>query len=266
MSTIKFADNASSTLSASITNAATTAVLASGTGALFPTLGAGEVFKATFTDAATQLLREIVTITAIAGDTVTMVRGQEGTTALAWTTGDYFVNQVTAGTLDTFLQAGSTVVNTFNTRSGAVTLTSSDVTTALSANALANSKLAQMPAYTVKGNNAGSTANAADLSVTQLQTLLSVTSTLGSPLVFNVAGAIVQVANATTSGGGSIALTFPVTFPTACIGFVATANTTTNGFLITRGTLGAAGLTAYSWFANTSAASSVPFSYVAIGY
>lgn len=131
--TILFANNATTTLAGAITNVATSANLTTGSGALFPSPGAGQYFVATFTDAATGLLREIVHVTAISGDTVTMVRAQEGTTALAWDSGDFFVNQVTAGQLSAMQQIAdlAATVTSFNTRTGAVTLTSGDVTTAL---------------------------------------------------------------------------------------------------------------------------------------
>jgi hypothetical protein len=44
------------------------------------------------------------------------------------------------------------------------------------ANTIPNSTLAQMPQLTIKGNNTGSTANALDLTVTQVQTMLAGTS------------------------------------------------------------------------------------------
>lgn len=104
MAIILFANNATSTLAGSISNVAVTCNLAPGTGALFPNPGADEYFVMTFTDAATGILKEIVHVTARATDTLTIVRAQEGTTALAWTAGDIAANLNTAGTMAGLVQ------------------------------------------------------------------------------------------------------------------------------------------------------------------
>lgn len=98
------ANNAQSTLAGSITNTATTANLASGSGILFAPPSAGQYFVGTFTDAATGLLHEIVWVTAVTGDQITMQRAQEGTTALNWSANDLFGNLMTAGQLETLVQ------------------------------------------------------------------------------------------------------------------------------------------------------------------
>lgn len=104
MATILWANNAQSTLAGAITDTATTANLAAGTGVLFPSPGANQYFVMTFNDAATGLLREIVHVTNVSTDTITMVRAQEGTTALAWNAGDLALNLVTAGTMQALQQ------------------------------------------------------------------------------------------------------------------------------------------------------------------
>ncbi|MDE2467974.1 MAG: hypothetical protein KGL35_04345 [Bradyrhizobium sp.] len=92
------ANNAQSTLAAPINATQTTASLFAGPGALFPNPGAGQAFKLSLTDAATQTLREIVLVTAISGDSITaMIRGQEGTTAQSWLAGDICANLNTSG-------------------------------------------------------------------------------------------------------------------------------------------------------------------------
>lgn len=107
MSQILFANNAQSTLAGGISSTATTASLAIGTGALFPNPSAGQYFVMTFTDTATGLLNEIIHVTAISGDTITMVRGQEGTDALSWQASDLANNRLTAGQMSALAQSTS---------------------------------------------------------------------------------------------------------------------------------------------------------------
>src|SRR6516164_2816868 len=110
--TILWSNNASTTVSGSITAVATSVALSAGTGALFPNPTGGNYYIATFYDQATKTVNEIVRVTAMAGDVATIVRAQEGTTAKAWNAGDIFANLVTAGTLNAFVQAGTGPANT----------------------------------------------------------------------------------------------------------------------------------------------------------
>lgn len=104
--TLLFANNATSTLAASISSTATTCTLATGTGSKFPSPTTGQGFLLTFNDAATGLLNEIVLVTGISGDTITtMVRAQENTMAQNWSKGDSASNFITAGTNQAFAQA-----------------------------------------------------------------------------------------------------------------------------------------------------------------
>lgn len=97
MATLLFSNNATSNLAGAISNVATTINLTAGSGVLFPVPGANQYFKMTFIDAATGLLREIVHVTQVTGDVMTIVRAQEGTTARGWLAGDLAVNMWTAG-------------------------------------------------------------------------------------------------------------------------------------------------------------------------
>lgn len=94
-----------------------------------PTLASGDTLALTLNDAATHTVYEILYVTAISGATITCSRGNEGTSAAAWSAGDLCFGALTAGELENIIP--STYVTTFNTRSGAVTLTAADVNGAL---------------------------------------------------------------------------------------------------------------------------------------
>jgi hypothetical protein len=72
----------------------TTIVLSAGEGARFPTLTASDYFYATLIDTSNNL--EIVKVTARSTDTMTVVRGQDNTTARAFSTNDRFELRPTA--------------------------------------------------------------------------------------------------------------------------------------------------------------------------
>ena len=100
-----FANLAKTTLAGAITNTATAAALSTGSGVLYPNPFAGQGYVGTFIDAATGLLNEIVLVTGMSGDTITlMTRAQESTTALAWNAGDFFYMFNTGGSLASMLQ------------------------------------------------------------------------------------------------------------------------------------------------------------------
>lgn len=127
MTTFVFANNINTALAGSISPSATTISVAS-TANLPASIPGGQYLVITVNDAATRQNFEIMYATAISGSTLTVVRAQEGTTALSWLTGDYIYSAPTAGQMQSFGAGG---VTSFNTRTGAVTLTSSDVTSAL---------------------------------------------------------------------------------------------------------------------------------------
>ena len=74
-----FTNNASAPIASTITSSATSITVASGQGAEFPVLAGSDNFTATLVDTSNNI--EIVQVTARSGDTMTVVRGQEGTTA-----------------------------------------------------------------------------------------------------------------------------------------------------------------------------------------
>lgn len=97
MTTLLYKNNAATTLQSGISASSLTVVLATGTGALFPNPTGGQAFYMTFLDASTKLVNEIVQVTSRSGDALTIVRGQQGTTALTWAAGDIATQLWTMG-------------------------------------------------------------------------------------------------------------------------------------------------------------------------
>jgi hypothetical protein len=124
---ILFYNNAITTLAGAIAPTSTTANLAAGAGILFtPGPSTGEYFVMTFYDALTGLLNEIVHVTNITTDTITIARAQEGTTALNWLAGDFAQNLLTAGTMASMLQSTTASTARIITLSGVFTMTTAD--------------------------------------------------------------------------------------------------------------------------------------------
>ena len=94
---VKFANNAVSTLASSISDSATSITVASGEGALFPSLTGSEYFFITLIDASNNL--EIAKCTARSSDVLTVTRAQESTTARAFSSGDRIELRITAQSL-----------------------------------------------------------------------------------------------------------------------------------------------------------------------
>jgi hypothetical protein len=106
MATQLFANNATGALASGITNVATSLTLVSGQGAFFPTPSGGDWFLLTLTQATgPESSWEIVKCTGRSADTLTVVRGQEGTAGAAWSTAKAEL-RVTAGTLVPAVAAG----------------------------------------------------------------------------------------------------------------------------------------------------------------
>lgn len=95
---VLYTNNATSTLNAGITNVATSLTVAAGQGARFPAISGSNYFYATLVNSSGTI--EIVKVTARATDTLTIVRAQDGTTAVAWNAGDRIEVRVTKAMLD----------------------------------------------------------------------------------------------------------------------------------------------------------------------
>ena len=109
--TILFTNNASTSLASGITSGATSLTVATGQGALFPTITGSNIFYLTLQNQAGTTPIEIVKVTARSGDTMTIVRGQDNTTASAFNAGDKVELRLPAVVLQDFPQLD--VSNTF---------------------------------------------------------------------------------------------------------------------------------------------------------
>ena len=92
-----FTNNATGTLAGSYSAAATALTLTGGQGNLFPSPTGGDWFMATIVNPSNVI--EIVKCTNRNVDTLTVVRGQEGTAARALVAGEKVENRLTAGSL-----------------------------------------------------------------------------------------------------------------------------------------------------------------------
>lgn len=97
-------NNAAATLASSITNSAVSLVLTAGNGALFPNPTGGDFFYGTLIDSSNN--KEIVKVTARSTDTLTIVRGQDGTTGRAYSANDRFELRFCAAVHACYAQLG----------------------------------------------------------------------------------------------------------------------------------------------------------------
>jgi len=102
MSKYVFINNAVSTLAAGINDTDTSIFLQTSDGAKFSSPTGLEIQMVTLTDAAGNI--EICRVTSRAIDTLTVVRGEEGTVARSWLSGDSISHRNTAAALTQFVQ------------------------------------------------------------------------------------------------------------------------------------------------------------------
>ena len=98
----KFINNYETKLTAQATAAATSITVSNASGL---SLAAGEVYRMTIQNADASLF-ELVDVTAISSNTLTIGRAQEGTTAQAWPSGSIVLCGVTAEQLDKLNSSG----------------------------------------------------------------------------------------------------------------------------------------------------------------
>lgn len=112
MPKILFANNAETNLAAPISAVATSISVTPGDGIKFPSPTGGDYFQITLVKMVGGVaVYEIVSVTARSTDTMTVLRGQEGTAAAAFAANDIVSERLTALILNQFAQLGA--ANTF---------------------------------------------------------------------------------------------------------------------------------------------------------
>lgn len=102
---MKFKNNAGSKLAGVLTSDATTITVLTGTGANFPSISSDkDYFHATIVGDNGDM--EIVRVTAVSGDTLTVIRAQEDTTAKEWPANTRIENRITAEFLNMAVTGG----------------------------------------------------------------------------------------------------------------------------------------------------------------
>jgi hypothetical protein len=102
MGNIRFTNNASAELASGITNSQTTITVEAGKGALFPVVSGATYAIATIESDLGVI--EIVRITGVAGDVLTVTRAQEGTIGVAFSSGSRIECRLTAAIVGEFYQ------------------------------------------------------------------------------------------------------------------------------------------------------------------
>lgn len=225
------ANNAQTVLAAGISASATTMTVNSGTGALFPSPSAGvSFFKLTLVDAATGQLTEIVHVTARTGDTMTIDRGQEGTTARAWSANDIAANMMTAGTLSYILTNFQPLDATLTALAGLATganklpyFTGNDTAaqtdlTSVGRDIIGKNTIADILTYLGLGTAATKNVGTSSGQIPDMSSFVS--SRSATSIVLNLPGGYKLMCGqqlAPTDAQGNVSLTLPDTFPNGFI-------------------------------------------------
>ena len=204
MATVLFLNNYQTTLGAALSSTATTMTVSSTTG-LPSSLASGQFIPMTLTPASSPGSDyEIVYVTGISGSTLTVERGQEGTSALNWNTGDILYSTNTAQTTGASMGSPST---DFQTN----TLTASGLITANDGIDVAGGTLT-IPNATASNNPVALGQFVQSLSSNGYQMLPS--------------GLIIQWGSLNVGPNSSATFTFPIAFPHAMLQLVLTQNET----------------------------------------
>ena len=186
-----FTNNAYSTLASGITDVATTLTVTASEGARFPSPTGADYFYATLIDTSNNL--EIVKCTARSTDTFTVVRGQESTTAQAYSAGDRIELRFTAaGVSENVTAAATSATNAATSETNAATSETNAATSE------SNAATSETNAATSETNaDADATATAADAVATAADAVATAADAVSTAA--DAAAASTSASNAATS-------------------------------------------------------------------
>ena len=113
---VLFSNNASTTLSAGVGNSATSITVADGS--VFPSISGSDYFYVTLEVDSDSDLKEIVKVTARSGNTLTITRGQDGTSARTFSSGDKCELRLNAAALNDAVVGNNTTEMLLNQFTG----------------------------------------------------------------------------------------------------------------------------------------------------
>lgn len=113
---VLFSNNASTTLSAGVGNSATSITVADGS--VFPSISGSDYFYVTLEVDSDSDLKEIVKVTARSGNTLTITRGEDGTSARTFSSGDKCELRLNAAALNDAVLGGNTTEMSLNQFTG----------------------------------------------------------------------------------------------------------------------------------------------------
>jgi hypothetical protein len=215
---VLYTNNAVSALSASITNSQTSFSVTSGHGTKFPPSGGADYFYVTLASVSGSI--EIVKVTGRSTDTFTVVRGQDGTTGLAFSAGDIVELRVTKAVLDDIKT---------DTKSS---LTLGNVTTALGFTPYnaTNPNSYITSSGSITGSSGSCTGNAATATTaTTANALNTANGYTGTAFTASTASAYI-VANRTSSGSGQVGYNWAQGGTNLWWSYVDTSGTTLNWY------------------------------------
>ncbi|MCA8335203.1 gp53-like domain-containing protein [Burkholderia multivorans] len=205
-----FANNISTTLAGSISSGASSLTLSSAAN-LPSSIPAGKVLVITLNDVATRQQFEVIYATAISGATLSgLLRGQENTSAQAWSTGDYAYCSPTMGQMQAFGQLADNNVwsgnQTFNGN-----ITSAGTNTWNGSNTFVSPVSVGQAAV-------GSTSEAVNQG--QFDGSIAIPGWKKYPDPTSPTGYVIEQWGTVTTNTNT-AVSFPIAFPTACLNVLA---------------------------------------------